>query len=159
MPRALDEHKSVVVICVAMLWIASYIRINLCMECNFVFLFLLLQHGQPDLLPGKFGSQEAVKKYEQQWHSLYETSTSGLREKVSVCVCVCACVRACVHACVHGVCVCKCVCICRVCLCVVCVCVCVCKCVVCVHVCVCARTCVCDCLRGARRGEQSSIWI
>ena len=100
MPRVLDEHKSVVVICVAMLWFASYIRIDPYMECNFVFLFLLLQRGQSDLLPGKFGSQEAVKQYEQQWHSLYETSTSGLREKVSVCVCVCmhACVCACMRA-------------------------------------------------------------
>ena len=63
------------------------------MQCNF-FLFLWLQHGQSGLLPGKFGSQEAAKKYEQQWHSLYESSASSLGEKVSVCVCVCVCVRA-----------------------------------------------------------------
>ena len=45
-------------------------------------------------MPGKFESVEQVKEYEQQWHTLYEDTTSGLGEKVqhahvySRCVCI-----------------------------------------------------------------------
>ena len=41
-----------------------------------------LQRGQSELLPGKFESVEQVKEYEQQWHTLYEDTTSGLGEEV-----------------------------------------------------------------------------
>ena len=58
---------------------------NLCTECLCISLFLWLQRGQSELLPGKFVSLEAVEQYEQQWHSLYETSTSDLGKKVCVC--------------------------------------------------------------------------
>ena len=43
-----------------------------------------LQRGQSEILLGKFETLDQVKQYEQQWHSLYEDSTSGLGEKVCV---------------------------------------------------------------------------
>ena len=51
-------------------------------QFHILLLFLWLQRGQSELLPGKFETLEHVKQYEQQWHSLYEDSTSGLGEKV-----------------------------------------------------------------------------
>ena len=49
---------------------------------------------------GKFVSQEAVRRYEQQWHSLYETCTHDLEEKVRMCIYMCLYGCILVYACV-----------------------------------------------------------